>query len=178
MIVTTPHAERDPLYFHSAPTPVPIFQREWEWQQALALYAERKPMRICEVGSYHGGTLYHWLRCAAPGAVVVSIDSYAAGVDNRVHYADWTPPGVALHVLAGDSRDAAIIKRTRALGPFDWIFIDAGHLESEVTADWENYGPLCAPGGVVLFHDICETHVDWIQVSRLWRKIRALGYLD
>lgn len=177
MIVSIPHAERDTLYFHSAPTPVPIFQREWEFAQILTLYTQRQPHKVLEVGTLHGGTLYHWLRLAVPGTHVVSVDSYMAGVDNRHLYADWTPDGVALHALAGDSRDPCIIDQVRALGPFDWVFIDADHYEAGVQADWDTYGPLCAPGGVVALHDICPSPHSWLQVDRLWRRIQAQGYI-
>lgn len=176
-MLETPHTERDTLYFHSEPTPVPIFQREWEFAQLLNLYRERKPLRICEVGTFHGGTLYHWLQNAAPGAVVVSVDSYRANVDNRSLYPDWTPAGVTLHALEGDSRDPDILAMVHDYGPYDFVFIDAGHLEAEIQSDWENYRPLCASGGLIALHDICPADVDWIQVDKVWRRIQAQGYV-
>lgn len=176
-MIDVPHEQRDTLYFHSVPTPVPIFQREWEFAQLLAIYQQRQPRRVLEVGTFHGGTLYHWLRLAAPGAVVVSVDSYREQVDNRPLYAGWTPAGVALHALMGDSRDPATIAQVASFGPYDWIFIDAGHYEAEVQADWDSYAPLAAPGGVVALHDICPSPHDWIQVDRVWRRIQAQGYV-
>lgn len=172
-----PISERDTLYYHSEPTPVPIFQREWEFTHALALYAARSPMRVLEIGTFYGGTLYHWLRLARPGAHVVSVDSYAAGVDNRHLYADWTPEGVQLTVLAGDSRDRAIVTRAREHGPYDWIFIDAGHRYEEVLDDWMNYRPMAATGGIVALHDIMPSPHDWLQVDRLWEEIQHQGYI-
>lgn len=176
-MIDTPHTDRDTLYFHSTPTPVPIFQREWEFKQLLKLYTERRPMSVLEIGTFHGGTLYHWLRNAQLGAHVVSVDSYTAGVDNRHLYDDWRPEGVRLHVMAGDSRDPSVINQVRELGPFDWIFIDADHYEASVQADWDNYRMMAAPGAIVALHDIMPSPHDWLQVDRVWERIQHQGYI-
>ncbi len=147
-------------------TPVPLLQREDEFDALLDLYRERKPKWVLEVGTYHGGTLYHWLRNAQPGTTVVSLDSYRTDVDNRSLYEGWTPEGVDLAVLEGDSRAESTIERIRELAPYDWVFIDAGHLYDEVKADWLNYGPMC--NGVVCFHDIL-----YPDVARLWDEIKS-----
>jgi predicted O-methyltransferase YrrM len=159
---------------YGPPTPVPIFQWEREFEAALELYRRFEPMSVLEIGTYHGGTLYHWLQNAAPGALVVSLDSYSEGVDNRHLYGDWKPMGVDLEVLEGDSRRPGIFERIRRFGPYDWIFIDAGHWLDEVTDDWNNYRPMCAPGGCILLHDILPPNADHpeIQVALLWAAIR------
>jgi predicted O-methyltransferase YrrM len=177
MVEYPPHETRDTLYFHSIPTPVPIFQREWEFRELLNLYGERRPRRVLEIGTFHGGTLYHWLTNAQPRATIVSVDSYRANVDNRHLYAGWTPPGVELHALMGDSQSAEMRAMVADVGPFDWIFIDADHYEAGVQRDWDNYHSLCAPGGLIALHDICPAAVDWIQVDRVWRRIQAQGYV-
>lgn len=170
-------AARDTLYFHSTPTPVPIFQREWEFAQLLNLYGARQPRHILEVGTFHGGTLYHWLQNAQPGAIVVSVDSYHENVDNRHLYAGWTPHGVMLHALMGDSRDVGLLAMVRDFAPFDFIFIDADHREASVQADWDNYRAMAAPHSLIALHDICPSPHDWIQVDRVWRRIQAQGYV-
>jgi predicted O-methyltransferase YrrM len=155
-------------------TPVPIFQWSQEFEVALELYRRLKPARVLEIGTYHGGTLYHWLQNAQPGATVVSLDSYTAGADNRHRYSEWVPPGVELWVMAGDSRDLETVAAIQVHALFDWIFIDAGHYLHEVTADWNNYGPMATPGGVVLFHDILpptRAHPE-IEVAALWEALK------
>ncbi len=153
--------------------PVPIYQHEGEFAALLELYRERKPLRVLEVGTYCGGTLYHWLQNARPGAVVVSVDNYAWGVDNRPLYRTWAPEGVIVEAVAGDSRDPKTIAQAGALSPYDWIFIDAGHYYEEVKADWESYRPLATPSAVVCFHDILEhPHNPEVEVRRLWLEIQ------
>lgn len=176
-MINTPHVERDTLYFHSVATPVPIFQREWEFARLLEIYQARSPRRVLEIGTFHGGTLYHWLQNARPGAQIVSVDSYSENVDNRHLYLDWSPKGVELYPIQGDSRTQAVVDEVQSFAPFDWIFIDAGHFETEVQADWDNYSPMCAAGGVACLHDICPSPHDWLQVDRVWRRIQAQGYI-
>lgn len=173
-----PHDARDGNYYYDPPTPVPIFQHQFEWEQLLELYTARKPMRVIEIGTHAGGTLYHLLRLAQPGATVVSVDSYTAHYDNRHLYADWTPAGVTLHAIAGDSHARATIDAARQHGPYDFVWIDAGHYEHEVQADWDNYGAMAAPGAIVALHDII-THASWpsIEVEKVWRRIQRTGYI-
>jgi predicted O-methyltransferase YrrM len=168
--------EQEPGY--GPPAPVPIFQWEAEFSELLLIYKERKPKRVLEIGTYHGGTLYHWLQKATRGTIVVSLDSYAVGVDNRHLYGDWVKPGTELHVLEGDSRKMTTLREVKQWAPYDWIFIDGGHFYEEVEADWRNYRPMCREGGVVIFHDILPPSRSWpiIQVQWLWKEIKRAGY--
>lgn len=157
--------------------PVPIYQHVAEFNELLKLYREEKPRRVLEVGSYHGGTLYHWLCNAQPGALVVSLDTYTAA-DNRHLYAGWVPEEVTLKVIRGDSCDPIVIESARDHGPFDWVFIDAGHWYDEVRSDWDNYAAMCEPGGIVALHDILDDrkHHPEIEVAQLWAEIGEEGY--
>ncbi len=157
------------------PAPVPVLQRTDEFDQLLALYRARRPTRVLEVGSYEGGTLYHWLVAARPGAVVVSIDNHSMGSDNRHLYAEWAPAGVSVHAIVGDSRAEETRTAARLLGPYDWVFIDADHSYAAVAADWASYGQMCAPGAVIALHDILPASAAYpeIQVSRLWAEIKV-----
>lgn len=159
---------------YGPPTPVPIFQWEKEFSVLLELYRRIKPRRVLEVGTYHGGTLYHWLQHARKGARIVSLDSYAVGVDNRHLYEKWTREDINLEVVEGDCHAVEVIDFVRTFGPYDWVFIDAGHYLNEVTEDWANYGPMVRPGGWAIFHDILppnDVHPE-IEVAHLWKKIR------
>jgi len=158
-------------------TPVPIFQHEWEFATLLTLYKKRKPKRVLEIGTYHGGTLYHWLKSGSP-EIVVQVDSFAMGVDNRDKFSAWCKAKTQLHSIVADSTNPDTVKLVEPYGPFDWIWIDAGHYDHEVRADWANYGPLAAPGAIACFHDIL-THPNHpeIEVERLWRELQAQGHV-
>jgi predicted O-methyltransferase YrrM len=159
-------------------TPVEIFQHEWEFEQLLQLYRRHDPHKVLEIGTFHGGSLYHFLREAPTNAVVVSVDSYATGVDNRHLYPRWTPDDVDLYVIAGDSHDQNVIGQVTAHAFYDFVFIDAGHLYHEVATDWRNYKELVEAGGIVALHDIVKhpSHPE-IEVDQLWDTIRRSGYI-
>lgn len=159
--------------------PVPLFQHQAELDPLLAIYRDRAPRTVLEIGTYHGGTLWHWLTQAQPGAVVVSVDSYAVGVDNRPLYDEWCPPDVDLVVIEGNSHHTYTVDAVRGLAPYDWIFIDAGHYYHEVKTDWELYGPMASDRGLVIFHDILPPSANHpeIEVERLWRQIQRSGFL-
>jgi len=76
-------------------------------------------------------------------------------------------------------RDPAIVEAARQFGPFDWIFLDAGHAEHEVQADVDNYLPLARPGGVVALHDILpgKNAQAWIEVHKVWQRLQRLGFV-
>jgi predicted O-methyltransferase YrrM len=156
------------------PAPVPILQWQAEFEVLLELYRRLAPANVLEVGTYHGGTLFHWLQnTSRPGAKIVTVDSYAVGVDNRDLYEDWNVNDTRLYVISGDSHNAQIIDRINLHGPFDFVFIDAGHYYKEVKRDWENYRPMVKSGGILCLHDIL-THPAWpsIEVGRLWEEIK------
>ena len=157
---------------YGPPTPVPIFQWSSEFETLLELYRRFSPRQVLEIGTYHGGTLYHWLTNAQP-ELVVTVDSYAVGVDNRHLYDEWVPSLTELHVIEGDSRDPAVREQVAAISPsFDWVFIDAGHYYAEVKSDWETFRPLARR--VVVLHDILpptQAHPE-IEVAYLWNEIK------
>ena len=156
------------------PDPPVAMQHAAELDALLELYTARKPRRVLEIGTYEGGTLYHWLK--GRPKIVVSVDDFSMGGDNRSLYPGWTPARTRLEVVAGSSRDPETFEAVAPLAPFDWAFIDADHSYPAVRADWELYLPLCE--GVIAFHDILPPSADHpeIQVSALWAEIKDAGY--
>jgi predicted O-methyltransferase YrrM len=66
--------------------------------------------------------------------------------------------GLEEHVVAviGTSTDVARVWRT----PLGMLFIDGGHSEQLVVADYEGWAPWVAPGGALAFHDIFPDPAD------------------
>jgi predicted O-methyltransferase YrrM len=156
-------------------TPVTILQDEWEFSRVLDLYRVRKPLRCLEIGSYYGGTLFHWLKNAQKWSTIVSVDTQTACPGSRHLYPEWTPENVTLIDICGDSHNQETKDRVSSLGPFDWVFIDADHYYESVKEDFETYREMCT--GILLLHDICTTPDPSIEVDRLWKEIQRQGYI-
>lgn len=172
-------------------TPVPLHQWEQEFEGLLAIYCEHSPKATLEIGTYDGGSYYHWLRNAPEGALVVSCDlydtprdreyddcPYDASHDNRKLYGTWkTRPGVRRRVVAGDSRSAKTKHALNRLGPFDFCFIDGDHTYDGARSDFDLCAAITRKGGIIALHDIVPPPqpVPWMQVDRLWREIKESG---
>jgi hypothetical protein len=63
--------------------PVPLLQSAGEFAALLDLYRALEPRTVLEIGSLLGGTLWHWLRFAPPGALVLNIDALVSTQDTR-----------------------------------------------------------------------------------------------
>lgn len=142
-----------------------VAQDMWELERLLAIAGAHKPDRVLEVGVWHGGTLQHWLRMAGH---VTAVDDTMFETDEWQEWAQSS--GASLNLIQGDSHSADVVEQARKDGPYDLVFIDADHTYDAVKADWENYGPMCAPGGLVVFHDIAERPE--YGVAQLWAELR------
>lgn len=144
---------------------VETFQTPFELDRMLELFRARRPERVLEIGSWQGGTLWHWLE--APHVVAIDDAMRMAGA-----WENWAQEaGSDLTLLHGLSQDDAIIGAARELGPYGFVLIDGDHTYPAVKADWENYRTMVEPGGIVLFHDIFER--PGYGVSDVWAEIKS-----
>ena len=163
--------------------------------QTASDYAAAGP--ICEVGTYCGkSTIYLAAAAADTGQVVVTVDHHhgseetQAGwehhdpevVDPRTGRMDTLPffratiedAGLEEHVIAviGTSADVSRIWRT----PLGMLFIDGGHSEASVVADYEGWAPWVTRGGALAFHDIFPDPADGGQAPyRVYLRALASG---
>jgi predicted O-methyltransferase YrrM len=63
------------------------------------------------------------------------------------------------------------VKDTLAGRPIDFLFIDGDHTYAGVKRDFEMYGALVAPGGLIAFHDIRTTGRER-EVSEYWKELK------
>lgn len=146
-------------------TAPPMLQHHAEFQQLLDLYRTRRPERVLEVGVGEGGTLYHWLQHASPGAQVVALDDRHL---NRGAYPDWVPTSVELITITGSSHDPDVIVDAAEHRPYDWIFLDADHRDHAVRSDWRHFSAMAAPDSAIALHDIAPSTDPTIYVDELW----------
>ena len=120
-------------------------QDKFELWQLLEIM-DRKPMaRILEIGVHRGG-MVQTFRQLYPHAIIV-------GVDTDYTHLEFTD----FIAIGGDSHDPEI--REEVASRFgrhqvDMLFIDGDHGYDGAKKDFEMYGSLVKPGGIIAFHDI------------------------
>jgi predicted O-methyltransferase YrrM len=164
-------------------------QVRWEFTQLLEAVQKLKPQRVLEIGTANGGSLLPITRLSAQDAHVISVDLHHGEFGGG--YPAWRIPlykafardTQRLDLLRGDSHDPRTLDRVRDLlagRQLDLLFIDGDHTFDGVKQDFEHYGPLVRPGGIIAFHDINPpnelapadgTRCLVGEVPRYWREI-------
>jgi cephalosporin hydroxylase len=115
-----------------------------------------RPKLLCEIGAARGGTLAIFASVAAPDARILSLDmQYPSSWPTL--YQSLKRPAQRIVCLESDSHSGETLSRVKQWlsgARFDFLFIDADHSYAGVKADYEMYGPLVRPGGIIAFHDI------------------------
>jgi predicted O-methyltransferase YrrM len=146
---------------------------------ALKEVERLQPRYIVEIGTNAGGTLLLWSRVAHPEATIVSID--LRGGQAGIRTSPLREPlfrrmGLSrqkIHLVNGDSHNPATLELAKKYllnNPVDFLFIDGDHSENGVRSDYEMYGPLVRPGGMIGFHDIAVNTPE-CRVIDLWREL-------
>lgn len=131
------------------PDGIQVLQAPDELAAVTALYKERQPRRVLEIGTWQGGTLHTWLTAHTPD-VVVAIDLE----HTHAHfYNEWRHPQTILAAISGPSQDEDV-RQLVGDRTFDWIFIDGDHDENAVRDDVDWCHSLVTLGGLLLLHDI------------------------
>ena len=162
-------------------SPFPPIQVRAEISTFIEKVVPRQPQTVLEVGTEGGGTLLLLTLAAAPDATVISVDlptGLYGGYPRweGAYFQRFALPSQRLHLVRANSHAFSTLQRVRAIlgdRPLDVLFIDGDHSYGGVRADWEMYGPLVAPDGLVAFHDIvvhppetgCEVHTLWQELK-------------
>lgn len=104
-----------------------------------------------EVGTAEGSSLCVLARSLKENAKITYVD-YGEDKTHRMreeNLRDLSNPICALHK---DSHDIRAVALAHEKGPYDVVFIDAGHTYEDVILDAVNYAPMAKK--FVLFHDI------------------------
>src|SRR5581483_9695603 len=154
------------LEFFEQPSPGWIFkpsQKRAEIRELFCRVSALRPRRALEIGTNNGGSLFMFCRAAASDATLVSIDlpggRFGGGypVIRVPYYLAFAGARQRVRLIRADSHTPvalAAARRAARGGWFDFLFIDGDHSYAGVKQDFEMYGPLVRPGGLIAFHDI------------------------
>ena len=145
-----------------------------------------RPRAALEIGTAWGGTLFLATLACPSRALIISLDlpdgPYNVGGSSVWHARfmrlAFARAGQRLVFIRGSSQDRAnvqaVSRLTEPFGGLDYCFIDGDHTYAGVKKDWETYGPMVKPGGVVAFHDILP-HPKYPEVGvwQLWDEIAS-----
>ena len=162
---------------------VGLVQQMPEIRELFRRVRRRRPRRVLEIGTAHGGSLYLWTHASAPDAQLISVDLPPWELDDPsearkvAQLQAFGRPRQKVELIRADSHDPASLNAVRAaLGhaPLDFLFIDGDHTYEGVRRDVAEYGALLRPGGLMALHDIHPHSKGWGgDVPRLWRELRA-----
>ncbi len=163
--------------------------------ETAARYAGLGP--VAEIGTYCGkSTIYLAAAASQAGQVVVTVDHHRGSeeiqpgwehhdpelVDPETGRMDSLPffranlaaSGLEEHVIAVIGTSAQVSRLWRT--PLGMLFIDGGHSEIHVVADYEGWAPWVAHGGALAFHDVFPDPGDGGQAPyRVYRRALESG---
>jgi predicted O-methyltransferase YrrM len=158
-----------------------ILQHPQEAAEFMAFLKEKNVRSYLEIGSWFGGSLWHFVRTMPKGSRAVAVDWPNA--DGSRHQPlpqlqscvnKLNGLGYDVRLLLGDSADKTIIEKVVSLAPFDLVFIDGNHSAAYVHKDFNNYGRMAS---IVCFHDIAWNENGPAskmpcQVSQVWNEFK------
>lgn len=116
----------------------------------LASHFAGNPIAYLEVGSAAGGTCFVFNKYLnIQKNVIIDINQHP-----KHHHRKTVLKDVPRVEHVGNSLYADSVYFARENGPYDLMFIDAGHSYEEVKHDIANYSPLLRSGGTLIFHDM------------------------
>lgn len=105
-------------------------------------------LHVCRLEGLDGPMLQLGMgECDASHAVWCARFSRVVTIDRRVIAVNSTS------LMGQDTAGEEAQDIAKFYGPYDLLFIDAGHSFEEVCHDHLTYGPMVRPGGIVAFHD-------------------------
>lgn len=157
-------------------------QRKAEIMRLLELLEFERPRTVVEIGMDRGGTLFLWSRVAADDALLVTVERepvhgrlgrFSPFAFVRASFAQKAQRIV--FVDRASSADPTTLGRVKAaLGArsIDFLFIDGDHSYEAVKRDYELYGPLVRPGGLIALHDVARSAAPGTEgAARFWREL-------
>lgn len=164
--------------------PVPCTQERTELENLIRTVREINPTRVVEIGAFLGGTTYCWATHLGDGVKVAAVDDYEtiAQVQYPVKGYNSLPTRWTLQELWrewGDvecffGKSAEVYPDVQAqFDGCDFLFIDGDHSYEGAKRDFELYGGLVRPGGLIALHDIINySGVPENNVQPLWEEIK------
>lgn len=110
-----------------------------------------QPKVSIELGTDAGDSACY-LAAGHPEGTVLTI-----GMPQSQAVMDKVRPFEHVNVMFGWTQDPMVVEHARTFGPVDILFVDTLHTRDHAWFEWQTYGTMVRPGGVIIFDDI-ELH--------------------
>lgn len=164
---------------------VGVFQHRGELEPFASWLASRRPVRVLEIGTLHGGTAALWHHIASGPVVTVDLPNGRFGAADhgydlerstrRMMWLKERYPRITS--ILGNSHDQmtqSLVADAFQHQSIDLLFIDGDHTYEGVKRDLEMYRPMVRPGGIIALHDVLDTpkhRKDGCFVHKLWAEL-------
>jgi hypothetical protein len=124
-----------------------------KWLHYLPVYESiidrSRPIRMLEIGVFHGGSLRMWREYLHPQSVIV-------GIDIDLNCKEFQDPENNVHVRIGGQQDTTFLQEVNnEFGPFDVILDDGSHMTSHMVASFRSlFGSALAEPGAYIVEDV------------------------
>lgn len=162
-----------------------------QWEQEIVGFLNfakaQKPVRICELGIFLGGTNLMLTHALPQVKQVIGVDLW---IRNRSHLKYYAHPSQRQTLITGktcDPKTLESVSEALAGEKLDLLFIDADHSYAGSKQDFMQYRHFVRDGGIIAFHDIVQDHLTRFghdpasfdgsrsgEVYLLWKNLKSL----
>ena len=155
--------------------PFKMYQVMEEMNLFFRMLADRKPVRMLEIGILYGGTTFLFANALQDDGMLISIDKDLPAIYHQFLPYVAAVKRIDIHLLRTDSHSARTPELVKTLlqdRPLDALFIDGDHSYDGVKQDFKMYSPLVRSGGIIGLHDIVDHPTETnCQVNLFWKNL-------
>lgn len=152
-----------------------MWQHPDEFEAFLEFMRVNNVRSVLEIGTGLGGSAYCFGEITGHGKIV-TVDFEMQGAAKIPAAKRRTQPNPNFVQIVGDSRAEATERLINAYAPFDMVYFDTEHAESDVRDNYARYAKMATR--FVAQHDINMDEVEWPDagIPRVWREVRDQGW--
>jgi len=119
----------------------------------------KKPVRICELGMFQGGTNLMLTHALSTVEQIVGVDLYIRNKSQLKYYAKSSQRQTFIEGSTRDKHNVEKVAQALKGQKLDLLFIDADHSYEGAKKDFMLYRHFVRDGGIIAFHDILPDHL-------------------
>ena len=137
--------------------------RHQQWKQEILGFLNfakaRKPVRICELGLFLGGTNLMLTHALPDVEQIIGVDLKIRNKSQLKYYAKPSQRQTFIEGKTGDRTTLEKVSQVLGGDKLDLLFIDADHSYAGARQDFMDYRHFVRDGGIIAFHDIVQDHL-------------------